>query len=304
MRLRIAENFEALFYAPIYALQALGFAEQENLLIDWLPPGGPGGAIDAVRAGDSDLTWGGPMRVLRDRDIWPDDEASLVCLGEIVGRDPFMLLMRATDAARCEARLAMSDLAALRLSVVSEVPTPWLCLQQDLRDAGMDPASMVAAGRVVQGLSMSAQIDALRAGSVDVVQLFEPYASQIERDGLASVVYAASTRGPCCYTTFIASRRTLKQHREPLAALQRALSRVQSWIAAMGPEALAQCVAPRLPEVRPDVLKDAVSRYVSAGVWAMPPQVSREGVDRLRRSLLTGGFVREAAAFDTIVVNP
>lgn len=303
MRLRIAENFEALFYAPLYAMQALGFAQQENLTIDWLPPGDPGGAIDAVRAGEVDLTWGGPMRVLRDRDSLPDDEASLLCLGEVVGRDPFLLMMRAEDAIRRGAQMAMPDLASLRLSVVSEVPTPWLCLQQDLRNAGMDPAHMVAAGRVVRGLSMAAQIEALRNGAVDVIQLFEPYVSQLERDGFASVVYAASARGACCYTTFITARRTLAQHRQPISALQRALARAQRWIVAEGPEALAQCVAPRFPGVSPDVLRAAVSRYVSSGVWSASTQVSREGVDRLRESLLAGGFVRRAAAFDSIVAQ-
>ena len=304
MRLRIAENFEALFYAPLYALQAGGFAQQENLTIEWLPPGGPGGAIDAVRAGDVDLTWGGPMRVLRDRDQLPDDDSSLLCLGEVVGRDPFLLMMRADDATRHGGQMSMLDLASLRLSVVSEVPTPWLCLQQDLRNAGMDPAHMLAAGRVVQGLSMAAQIEALRNGAVDVIQLFEPYVSQLELNGFASVVYAASTRGPCCYTTFITARRTLTQHRQPIAALQRALARAQRWMVTEGPQALAQCVAPRFPGVSPDVLRAAVSRYVSSGVWSTSPQVVREGVDRLRESLLAGGFVGQAAAFDTIVVDP
>ena len=304
MRLRIAENFEALFYAPLYALQAGGFAQQENLTLEWLPPGGPGGAIDAVRAGDVDLTWGGPMRVLRDRDQLPDDDSSLLCLGEVVGRDPFLLMMRADDATRHGGQMSMLDLASLRLSVVSEVPTPWLCLQQDLRNAGMDPAHMLAAGRVVQGLSMAAQIEALRKGAVDVIQLFEPYVSQLELNGFASVVYAASTRGPCCYTTFITARRTLTQHRQPIAALQRALARAQRWMVTEGPQALAQCVAPRFPGVSPDVLTAAVSRYVSSGVWSRSPQVVREGVDRLRESLLAGGFVGQAAAFDTIVVDP
>jgi NitT/TauT family transport system substrate-binding protein len=303
MRLRIAENFEALFYAPLYALQAGGFAQQENLTIDWLPPGSPGGAIDAVRAGEVDLTWGGPMRVLRDRDRLPDDDACLICVGEVVRRDPFLLMMRAENAARRGTQISMPGLAALRLSVVSEVPTPWLCLQQDLRDAGIDPADMVAGGRVARGLSMTDQIDALHGGAVDVIQLFEPHVSQLERDGFASVVYAASTRGACCYTTFITARRTLARHRQPVAALQRALGRAQQWIATEGPDALAQCIAPRFPGVSLDVLRAAASRYVSSGVWSTSPQVSRQGVDRLRESLLAGGFVQQAAAFDSIVTS-
>ena len=37
MKLRIAENFRAVFYAPFYAVRALGLAEREGLAVEWLP---------------------------------------------------------------------------------------------------------------------------------------------------------------------------------------------------------------------------------------------------------------------------
>ena len=303
MRLRIAENFEAFFYAPLYALQALRLAESQALTIDWLPPGGPGGAIDAVRAGSVDLTWGGPMRVLRDRDTTPHDGASLVCFGEVVGRDPFALLAGPQLLADDSQPFDLRRLTARRVSVVSEVPTPWFCLQQDLRDLGVDPHHMLANQQVQSGLSMPQQMDALQSGSVDVIQLFEPHISSLERQGLAKVLVQASTRGPCCYTTFITSRDGLSRHRPALAALERALALAQQWIATASDEALARLIAPRFPAVPMDVLCNAVSRYRLAGVWSDTPTVSRTGIDRLRNSLLAGGFVSRAASFDDIVVS-
>ena len=304
MRLRIAENFEALFYAPLYALRALGFAEQEGLAIEWLPPSTPGGAIDAVRAAEVDVTWGGPMRVMRDRDTLPHDGASLVCFGEVVGRDPFMLLMRREPGANRQRGFDLAQLAEMRWSVVAEVPTPWQCLQQDLRDRCIDPARLLAEGRVVQGLSMPAQIDALRTGSVDAIQMFEPHASVLERTGSAEVVYAASGRGPCCYTTFITSRDTMTQRRDAMAALVRALARTQSWMAHSGAAALAQVIEPRFPAIHPTDLLAAVSRYQAAGVWSAHPQISQTGIARLGESLQGGGFVTRAAKYDEIVVGP
>jgi NitT/TauT family transport system substrate-binding protein len=303
MRLRIAENFEALFYAPLYALQALGFAESEGLNIEWLPPGGPGGAIDAVRAGVVDVTWGGPMRVLRDRDTMPDDGASLVCFGEVVGRDPFALLAGSTLLADNTGTFDLRRLAAYRLSIVSEVPTPWFCLQQDLRDLGVNLKQMVENQQVRAGLSMPQQIDALQSGSVDIIQLFEPHISSLEQQGRAGVLAQASARGPCCYTAFIASRDGLTRHRPALAALERALARAQQWMATSSVETIARMIAPRFPTVPFEVLCSAVSRYRSASVWSDTPAVSRSGIDRLRNSLLAGGFVSRAASFDDIVAS-
>src|SRR3954471_1248992 len=52
MKLRIAENFRAVFYAPFYAIRALGLAEREGLQIEWLPSDTPGGALEQVKRGN------------------------------------------------------------------------------------------------------------------------------------------------------------------------------------------------------------------------------------------------------------
>ena len=36
----------------------------------------------------------------------------------------------------------LAELAHMRFASTSEVPTPWLCLEQDIRDAGIDPARL------------------------------------------------------------------------------------------------------------------------------------------------------------------
>src|SRR5438876_8270387 len=109
MKLRIAENFRAVFYAPFYAIRALGFAEREGLDVEWLPSDAPGGTIEQVKRGAIDAQWGGPMRVLKDRDSTPATGTSLVCFGEVVGRDPFYLIGRSRQPT-----FGLKDIAALR----------------------------------------------------------------------------------------------------------------------------------------------------------------------------------------------
>ena len=59
MKLRIAENFRAVFYAPFYAIRALGLPEREGLEIEWLPSETPGGTIEQVKRGEIDAQWAG-----------------------------------------------------------------------------------------------------------------------------------------------------------------------------------------------------------------------------------------------------
>jgi NitT/TauT family transport system substrate-binding protein len=295
MKLRLVENFRAVFYAPFYALKALDLAASVGLELDWLSSNTPGGAIDDVKAGRVDLTWGGPMRVIKDHDSTPADGASLVCFGEVVGRDPFCLVGRG-DPAGFDLRV----LPALHLGVVAEVPTPWYCLQADLRDLGIDLAH---GGHAITDLSMPQQVQALSDGELDVAQLFEPYISQALAEGAGQVLYAAAERGPTVYTTFICSRDGLARHGAAFAALSRALQALQEWMAASGPRELARVTAPFFPDIPAQLFDTAVDHYWRRGVWSRHPQVSRAGFDRLAYSLHTGGFVGARMDYDACVCN-
>src|SRR5437763_5179345 len=249
MKLRIAENFRAVFYAPFYAIRALGLTEREGLAVEWLPSDAPGGTIEEVKRGRIDAQWGGPMRVLKDHDSTPADGARLVCFGEVVGRDPFYLIGR-----KGQPPLRLKDLAAMRLGIVSEVPTPGYCLRADLEDAGVDTAAMKSAGRLVDNLTMPQQLDALAAGKLDAVQLFEPYASRAVADG-NSILYAASSRGPTCYTSFITSRDSASKRREEFAALTRATQAMLDWVGKEGPAELARVTTPFFPNMPGELLR-------------------------------------------------
>jgi len=284
MKLRIAENFRAVFYAPFYAIRALGLAEREGLAIEWLSSEVPGGTIEEVKRGGIDAQWGGPMRVLKDHD---SAASSLVCFGEVVGRDPFYLIGRKSPPS-----FGLKDLAAMRLGIVSEVPTPWYCLRADLEDAGVDTTTL----RITKNLTMPQQLEALAAGKLDAVQLFEPYASRALAEG-NTMLYAASARGPTCYTTFITSRDSVAKRREEFAALERATQAMLDWVAKEGPGELARVTASFFPDVPQELLRSAFERYHRAGLWSRTTAVSKAGFERLAYSLHDGGFIAHRATY-------
>jgi NitT/TauT family transport system substrate-binding protein len=292
MKIRLAENFRAAFYAPFYATQALGLYAHEGLEVEFVTSAAPGDAVSGLLDGTIDLTWGGPMRVMRAHDA--DAISPLVCFGEVVARDPFYLV------GRCDlADFRLTDLARLRFATVSEVPTPWMCLQHDLRLTGMDPAAVAR----VADRSMADNLAALRAGTLDVVQLFEPFVAQAHQGGFGKIVYAASGRGPCVYTSFIATRGTVAAKPEACAAAVRALAAMQQWLAAQGGKALASAVAPYFPDVAPDLLADALRRYHEAGLWSATPAMSHAGFARLGESFVSGGALARPPSYEACVLE-
>jgi NitT/TauT family transport system substrate-binding protein len=290
MPIKLTENFRAVFYAPFYATQALGFYAREGVEVDLINSPAPAAAASDLLNGTIDLSWGGPMRVMKAREN--DPNSPLVCFCEVAARDPFFLVGRGD---RSEFRL--TDLAHLRLATVSEVPTPWLCLQQDLRHIGIDPDRLER----VANRTMADNLEALRSGEIDVAQMFEPYASMALKSGIGNILYAASVRGPTVYTTFLATRGSIERNRASFAAIVRAVRRMQSWLSDHGAEELALVVAPFYPNVASDLLASSLRRYHDAGLWARSPEVSREGFARLSTSLLSGGFISRIHAYEDCV---
>lgn len=292
MTVTLHENFRAVFYAPFYLPFALDAFEAEGLDVVLEPSDAPGPTArnrdDAAPA----VWWGGPMRILVDRDR--DPGSTLVSFCEVVTRDPFFLVGRGPNP-----NFSFNDLVGLRIAIVSEVPTPWMCLQQDLRDAGVDPESIDR----ITDRSMAESADALRAGEIDVIQVFEPFVEQIVSEGAGRIWYAAARRGPTSYTSFYAAQRTLTDYRESMLAMTRAIHRSQTWLQDADPMTVAATLAEYFPDLDSGTLAGCVARYKSLGLWGRDPYLPQAGFNRLRQSCLSGGLIKHGAEFTECVDN-
>jgi NitT/TauT family transport system substrate-binding protein len=292
MAIILQEALRGLFYAPFYVALARDAFSAEGVEIHFTSSPHPNETALRVMDGTVDVSWGGPMRVMET--YHKLDGCDLVCFGEVVTRDPFLLMGRTPTPG-----FTLADLKSVTLATVSEVPTPWLCLQHDLRLAGIDPAGI----RRVTGRTMAENVAALKAGTVDVIQVFEPFPSLLLAEGAAHVWYEAARRGPTSYTCFYARRGTLASRRDELLRLVRAIDRTEKWVAKASGAEIANVIAGYFADVAPAILAAACTRYKALGIWGTTPILPRAGYDRLRDGLVSGGFVSPGATFETAVDN-
>ena len=290
MPIRLMENFRAVFYAPYYATHALGFYKREGVDVELLTSDAPGDAVPKLIDGAIDLTWGGPMRVMQAHDR--DKHSPLVSFCEVVSHDPFFLIGR-----KAAHPFRLAELANKRFASVSEVPTPWMCLQQDLRDQGIDPEKLPR----FSDRSMTRNYHALQAGDIDVMQAFEPFVSMAEQDKAGDVLYAASTRGPTAYTAFIGTRETCTEYGGAFAAMTRATGKMLTWLYANPASELAAAVTAFFPDVPKDILARSLDRYKQAGLWSRQTRMIPQGFERLAQSLHSGGFIARMPGYDDCV---
>lgn len=292
MQITLQEPLRAVFYAPFYAALSRDAYAEEGVNIRFVSSPRPEDAAAGFFDGTVDVGWGGPMRVMETYQLRPD--CDLVCFAEVVTRDPFFVLGRAPRSG-----FTLADLIGPKIGTVSEVPTPWLCLQQDLREAGLDPEKLDR----VSDRNMADNLAALCAGEVDAMQCFEPVVEQALGAAAGHLWYEAASRGRTTYTAFVTTRDRLDREAEALLRMVRAIRRTQQWIAVQPAAEIAAAIGAYFPALDPGVLGRALARYQRQQVWGGDPVLPEDGFSRLRRSLVSGGFVRHPPDFAVCVDN-
>ena len=290
MRITLLENFRAVFYTPFYAAFSLGAYEEEGADVRMETSPDPARNAELLMSGEAQVSWGGPMRVLVAYDKNPDCDLKVFC--EVVCRDPFFLIGREPNPG-----FRMSDLVGPRVATVSEVPTPWMCLQHDLRLAGLDPDTLDR----IPDQTMGENADALRAGEVDVVQVFQPFAEELIREGAGQVWYQAAERGLTTYTAFYAPASFLRESPESAHGMTRAMRKTERWLAENDAEAVTELVKPWFEDMEFDLLAAAIARYKSLGLWNRNPRLAQESFEWLRAACLSGGLIGTGVSYEQAV---
>lgn len=290
MPIVLSENFRALFYAPFYAAYATGAFKEAGVEVVLKPSPSPPDAARALRAGEVDVMWGGPLRVMITHDTEPT--ADLVCFCDVVARDPFFII-----GARPKPDFRFADLVGQRFASVSEVPTPWICLEDDIRRAGVDPAKL---DRLTKP-SMAENAAALRAGKLDAIHVFQPYAEELVASGAGHVWYAAAMRGLTAYTTLVTRREVLAKRADELLAMTKGLYKTLRWFKETRGAEIAPLLKSFFPDVEQKIFAAAIDRYRALNLWAADPVIPREGYDRLQAAMRAGGALSKDIPFETSV---
>lgn len=289
MPITLIENFRAVFYAPFYATFALDAFKAEGVAVRLQASTDPTQTLATLQSGAGQVSWGGPMRLLHAIDSNP--ASNLLSFCEVVSHDPFYLIGREPNSG-----FRMPDLAGKRLAVVSEVPTPWYCLQYDLKRAGVDKAAIALA----PARTMADNAALLREGKLDVIQVFEPFAHQLVAEGAGHRWYTAASRGPATYTTLNTTREFMAREPQTVLAMTRAMYRMQRWIAAHDGREFAQLIASYFPDMPQATLAACLAGYKASGIWNANPVQYRAGLEWLRDAMINCGAIRAKPAFEDV----
>jgi NitT/TauT family transport system substrate-binding protein len=220
-----------------------------------------------------------------------DPVSDLVCFCEVVGADPFFVIGKDPNP-----DFSFADLTSVRFGSFSEAVTPWLCLQEDLRRAGIDPDTLAR----TEGNTVPENMEAFQAGGLDAIQVLEPYAEMLLAAGDAHIWYQASDRGPAAYTSYYTKRQLLETRADELQAMTNAMAKTLDWVHAHSAADIAEAVAPYFPDFATALTTPALARYKAGGIWNETPFLNVDGFERLKAGLISGGLISRDIPYDEI----
>ena len=286
----LCENLRTASYIPFYLAHNAGYWRNAGLDVKlWTAPD-PSETAEALLDGSVSVSWGGPMRVMMHHD--KDRNCPLVCFAQVVARDPFVLVGREPNL-----NFQFHDLVGPRIAITSEVPTPWMLLQEDLYRCGIEPSTL----NRTADRCMGDNTNALRTGSVDVVQAFEPFADDLVAPGHGYVWYRAAVRGDVAFTSFYTTSDFIEKNREACIRLVRGINMALTGVQNLPTIDVASAVAPFFPDRLEASLVRIIENYRASHIWASSPSLPAHSFVRLKGALLSGGFINYDVPYEHVI---
>lgn len=288
---RVYENLRTLSYAPFYLAAEHELFSRHGVNVDIQTSASTTETAAGLLAGRVDVSWGGPMRVMKHHD--EDPHCPLVCFCKVVGPEPFSLVGRYRNNA-----FKFSQLQGLRVGAVTDVPTPWLLLQEDLRREGIDPQNI---DRGASGL-MNENVRALADSQLDVIQVMEPFTGAALAAG-GYLWHRFSARGDVAFTSFYTTREFIQTRPEACRAMSAALQQALELVQAAPIEDLTGTLISYFPDYAPRAIAAGIARYRIAGIWQHGTSLLPAEFVRLKLALLSGGFIARDVPYHDAVAT-
>lgn len=155
---------------------------------------------------------------------------------------------------------------------------------------------------MIQNIDFANISGAFSSGTGDFVQLFEPTASLLEKEGKGYITASfGEASGKVPYTTFMAKKSYLEENKETAEAFTRAIYKAQKWVETKQPEEIAKAIQSHFPDTDLAVLSTAIKRYKQQDSYATDPFLNEEEWNKLQEIMKESGELPEFIPYKQLV---
>lgn len=277
--IRLNEVTHSVFYAPLYAAMEKGFFAEQGITVELTNGGGADKVMTAVLAGQSDIGLAGPEACIYVYNQGKSDYP--VVFGQLTKRDGSFLVGRVKEEFSWE-NLRGKTIIGGRVGGVPE-----MTLEYVMKQHGVIPHVDATVDTSVQFNMMAG---AFTGGTADYVALFEPIATELEKEGKGYVLASiGQDSGEIPYTAFFASQSYLRKNADTAQRFTNAVAKAQRWVQEADASEVAAAIQKQFPDTDLQTLTAVVQRYKDIDAWNATPVMKQEALERLETVMESAG---------------
>ncbi|ABR47598.1 NMT1/THI5 like protein [Alkaliphilus metalliredigens QYMF] len=291
-KIQVMEVTHSVFYAPQYVALSEGFFEEEGLDVELIDGQGADKVMAALLSNQVEIGFMGPEASVYVYNQGMDDHA--VNFAQLTQRDGSFIVAREPNP-----NFTLEDLRGKEILGGRRGGMPNMTLEYVLKNNGLIPGEDL---NVRTDIQFGVMAGAFAGGEGDYTTLFEPTASQMEKDGLGYVVASVGEEsGYIPYTVYSARKSYMEKNPEIIQSFSNAIYKGMLWVESHSAEEIAKSIQPHFPDADLEILTTVSERYRSIGAWAPDLVLTPEGLDTLQDIMMEAGELDKKAPYDTIV---
>ena len=287
----VAEVTHSAFYTPFYVAIEKGYFEDNNIKIDLILTSGANNVTAAVISGDVHVGFCGPEATIY---VYQNNEKDYIkSFAGLTKRDgQFIVSRNKIDDFKLEDLKGMEVLAG--------------------RVGGMPLVNFktALANENISGVKVNDSVDfanltsAFISGQGDAVNLFEPNATKLEKQGFGYVLGSVGKyAGEVPYTAFNAKKSFIAGNKDLINRFRDALNKGLEYTNQNSSSVLAKDILSQFPDTSLNDLELIIERYKNADTWLVNVNINEKMFDNLVDMLINNKMIDERPLFSDLITN-
>lgn len=293
-KVEVNEVTHSIFYAPFYVAIEGGFFEKEGLEISLTNGGGSDASMTALLSGSCDIALLGPETIIYTAIGGAKDTPKI--FAQLTKRDGSFLMGRTRDNNFTWESLNGKEIIAGRRG-----GSPAMSLEYALNKNGLKDGENVTLNYDVQfNLTAAAFV----AGTGDYVTMFEPTASEYQREGKAYIVASVGKEsGEVPFTIFAAKESFIKSNEDLIKKFTTALYNAIKYIKETDTQKVAKLLEKSFPSTSLQSIVDSLNSYKEIDAWQEDLLLKKEAFNRLQEVIENAGELTTRVNYEDLVYN-
>lgn len=292
-KIRVAEVTHSIFYTPQYVAIHKGFFEEEGLDIELILTPGADKVTAAVLSKDVEIGFCGPEATIY---VYQSGEKDyLKTFAQLTKKDGSFLVSRnKIDNFKVEDLIGKTILGG-RKGGMPEMTFEWA-----LKENGLDLSKL----NIDTSVAFAAMQGAFIGGTGDFVTLFEPNATDVEKQGYGYVVASVGELGGSApYTAYNARKSFIENNPEIIKSFIKAINKALNFVKNNDSKTIAEVIQKEFPDMSIDDLSKSIDRYKKQDTWNETTLLTEESFNHLQDIMQEANELKTRVSFKDLVEN-